>query len=142
MDDQQLTRLFLFGQQAENLPGVRQTDTPQMTAMMQKFETAFGRSKTCPLYYGGSHGINAEGSNSEPGTILGPHKLPGARELAEGTNIYVGGLESACDKIIAGEAYPLDYRLFLGTTRFDFPNGLFEQCKAHKLQPLSCSRSA
>jgi len=141
MDDDHLTRLFLFGQNEKFQDGLSAMDSLPMTTLLEKFQRAFGSAKTCPLYYGGPSGINGEGNNQEPGIIIGPYKLSGARELSEGTGIFEGGLEDACDRIISGEAQPLDFRLFLGKTRYDYPKALYEQCEEFKLQPISCSRS-
>ena len=51
--------------------------------------------------------------------IHGIPDLPGARELAPGTNIFCGGWEAAVDGVLNDRYKPLDFRFFIGRQSYD-----------------------
>ncbi|CAB9517539.1 Uncharacterized ACR, COG1678 [Seminavis robusta] len=100
---------------------------------------AFG--KEAAVYMGGPH------HQDEPASLIhGIPNLPGAREIAPGTNIYRGGWEAAVEGVIKGTYKPLDFRFFLGRQSYDpkeFPErgALLQKVQDGAYQPLACARS-
>ena len=77
-----------------------------------KVVQAFG--KEAGVYLGGSDLAD------EPAMLIhGIPDLPGARELAPGTNIFCGGWEAAVDGVLNDRYKPLDFRFFIGRQSYD-----------------------
>ena len=73
---------------------------------VDRFLEAFGDSAA--VYVGGPE------KQESPGVILHGWDLPGASELAPGTQIYTGGVEAIVDSVLEGTRRPLDFRFFVG----------------------------
>uniref|UniRef100_A0A7S2HS28 Uncharacterized protein n=1 Tax=Zooxanthella nutricula TaxID=1333877 RepID=A0A7S2HS28_9DINO len=78
--------------------------------VVDRLRDAFGRD--CAVYFGGPE------LQTQPGLFVhGFGSLPGAREVAAGTGIYVDGVEAAIDGVLEGRFSPLDFRWFVGRSR-------------------------
>jgi len=102
------------------------------TQSIVKFLGAF--ENQCGVYVGGPDDMD------RPATMVhGIENLPGAVEISPGTGIYRGGLEAACEGVLAGKYEPLDFRFFIGHT--EYAGGeLDEAVRVGKYQPVACSR--
>jgi Uncharacterized ACR, COG1678 len=93
------------------------------------------------VYMGGPH------RQDDPALLIhGFPNLPGAMEIAPGTNIYRGGWEAAVEGVLKGMFQPLDFRFFLGRQSYDpkvFPErgALQQKVQDGAYQPLACARS-
>ena len=118
-----LARLVLLG---------AYSTTGAETQNLVKFTTAF--EQECGVYVGGPDEME------EPATMIhGIDDLPGATEISPGTGIYQGGLEAAMDGVLSGKYKPLDFRFFIGHTKYD-GGKLDEAVSLGKYQPIACSR--
>jgi hypothetical protein len=118
--------LVLFGSNhAEKGGGVE-------TQNLVKFLSAF--EGQCGVYLGGPDDVD------RPATIIhGIRDLDGAVEISPGTGIYRGGLEAAMDGVLSGKYKPLDFRFFIGQTKYE-GGRLDEAVRSGKYQPVACSR--
>jgi len=88
----------------------------------------------CAVYVGGTDGVD------RPAVLLhGIAGLAGAVEIAPGTGIYRGGIEAACDGVLAGRHDPLDFRFVVGHTRY-VGGELDDSVRRGRHQPVACSR--
>ena len=78
--------------------------------------------------------------------IHGIPDLPGAHELAPGTQIYRGGWEAAVEGVLRGDYKPLDFRFFLGRRSYNPKENpqrgtLLQKVQEGAYQPVACARS-
>jgi len=129
-----LGRLVLFGALAADGKGsvnYREKDGMD-TQNVVKFLGAF--ENECGVYVGGPDDMD------KPAVMVhGIDDLPGAVEISPGTGIYKGGLEAACDGVLSGKYKPLDFRFFIGHTKYE-GGELDEAVSLGKYQPVACSR--
>ncbi|KAK1735895.1 DUF179 domain-containing protein [Skeletonema marinoi] len=131
-----MARLVLMGalQASENdsTNFVRKERDGGETQNLVKFLGAF--ENQCAVYVGGPDDMD------KPAVLVhGIADLPGAVEISRGTGIYQGGLEAATDGVLSGKYKPLDFRFFVGHTRY--AKGQLEDAVTKgKYQPIACSR--
>lgn len=102
------------------------------TQLLVKFLAAF--ENECGVYVGGPQNMEA------PATMIhGIPDIPGAVEISPGTGIYEGGVEAACDGVLSGKYKPLDFRFFIGHSRYSAKE-LDDAVRMGKYQPVACSR--
>mmetsp|Transcript_13009 Transcript_13009/g.21313 ORF Transcript_13009/g.21313 Transcript_13009/m.21313 type:complete len:468 (+) Transcript_13009:3-1406(+) len=128
-----MARLVLMGaynQAGENV--TRKERDGAETQNLVKFLGAF--ENQCAVYVGGPDDMD------KPALLVhGIADLPGAVEISRGTGIYQGGLEAAIDGVLSGKYKPLDFRFFVGHTRY--AKGQLEDAVTKgKYQPIACSR--
>jgi len=88
-------------------------------------------SRESAVYLGGPE------RQGEPGLCVhGFGNLPGAREVAAGTRIFVGGEEAAIDGVLNGTFSPLDFRWFIGR-HTDLSTRSGEWCAAACARPIA-----
>lgn len=103
-------------------------ETRNVVKLLSAFENK------CAVYVGGPDGMD------QPATLIhGIAGLAGAVELAPGTGIYRGGVAAACDGVLAGRHEPLDFRFFVGHTKY-VRGALDESVRRGRHQPVACSR--
>ncbi|KAL9185107.1 hypothetical protein ACHAXT_002884 [Thalassiosira profunda] len=128
-------RLVLMGAyQAEKGGGAvnKQESNGVETQNVVKFLGAF--ENQCGVYVGGPDDMD------QPAVMVhGIDDLPGAVEVSPGTGIYTGGLEAAMDGVLAGKYKPLDFRFFIGHTKYEGAK-LDEAVRLGQYQPVACSR--
>lgn len=102
--------------------------------LMIKFLQAFGQE--CAVYIGGP-----DDQDQAAEIIHGIANLPGAREIAQGTGIYVGGdLYAIMNGVLQGTFKPMDFRFFVGRRTYD-ESTLDVNILLGKYQPVACARS-
>jgi Uncharacterized ACR, COG1678 len=130
--NKQLAKLLLEG---SNGSGVGSFSHSFVDLVVQ----AFGDQAA--VYMGGPH------RQDDPALLIhGIPNLPGAMEIAPGTNIFRGGWEAAVEGVLKGTFQPLDFRFFLGRQSYDpkvFPErgALLQKVQDGAYQPLACARS-
>lgn len=128
-------RLVLMGAyHAEKGGGAinRREGNGSQTQNLVKFLGAF--ENQCGVYVGGPDDMD------KPAVMIhGVDDLPGAVEISPGTGIYEGGLEAAMDGVMSGKYKPLDFRFFIGHTKYE-GGRLDEAVGLGKYQPVACSR--
>lgn len=79
---------------------------------------------------------------SPDGAVLvhGIRDLMGAREVAPGLGIFTGGAKAAVQRVIDGQADPLDFRFFIGTYKYA-PGAINDAIRKGVYQPVACSSS-
>lgn len=98
---------------------------------LNSFVTAFEQG---PVYAGGPE------DQETMATLLHGYPLPGAREIASGTQIYEGGFIAATNSVRKGECKPIDFRIFVGQRRWA-PGKLREEIKHGLWIPVAASRT-
>lgn len=129
-----LGRLLLLGAAyAEKGAAVNRNESDGVeTQNVVKFLSAF--ENQCGVYVGGPD------DTDRPAVMIhGVAGLAGAAEISPGTGIYRGGIEAACDGVLAGAYSPLDFRFFLGRTTHA-GDALDEGVRRGRYQPVACSR--
>mmetsp|Transcript_24944 Transcript_24944/g.49844 ORF Transcript_24944/g.49844 Transcript_24944/m.49844 type:complete len:487 (-) Transcript_24944:160-1620(-) len=131
-----MARLVLMGallaSENDSTNFVRKERDGGETQNLVKFLGAF--ENQCAVYVGGPDDMD------KPAVLVhGIADLPGAVEISRGTGIYQGGLEAAIDGVLSGKYKPLDFRFFVGHTRY--AKGQLEDAVTKgKYQPIACSR--
>jgi glucose-6-phosphate 1-epimerase/putative transcriptional regulator len=126
-----LARLILFGAFSSSSMDI---SAGSKTHLLIKFMLAFGQE--CAVYIGGPD------AQDQPAVMIHGHAdLPGAVELASGTNLFRGGsLDAAMDGVLWGKYRPMDFRFFVG--RHDYKEHLLDVAVVlGKYQPVACARS-
>eukprot|EP00573_Skeletonema_grethae_P013512 CAMPEP_0201695040 /NCGR_PEP_ID=MMETSP0578-20130828/7108_1 /ASSEMBLY_ACC=CAM_ASM_000663 /TAXON_ID=267565 /ORGANISM="Skeletonema grethea, Strain CCMP 1804" /LENGTH=484 /DNA_ID=CAMNT_0048180815 /DNA_START=159 /DNA_END=1613 /DNA_ORIENTATION=+ len=131
-----MARLVLMGAyqagESDSVAVTRKEKDGQETQNLVKFLSAF--ENQCAVYVGGPDDMD------KPAVLVhGIEDLPGAVEISRGTGIYQGGLEAAIDGVLSGKYKPLDFRFFVGHTRYT-KGQLEDAVTKGKYQPIACSR--